>query len=317
MNESALQPNAAETGLYPIRTVSRLTGVNSVTLRAWERRYGLVTPHRTAKGHRLYTEQDIDRINRIVGLVNRGIPISQVEQHLQDRDAAGGAEAAGDTWRVPRERMLAAITRFDEAALDTAYNEALSLYPVDVVTEQLINPLLRELGERWREQPGGIAEEHFFGTYMRNKLGARLHHLAARHTRPRLLAACLPGEHHELGLLLFCLAASTHGIGFVILGADMPLDDLREALPRSQCDGVLLSGSIDIASDTVGRDLRRLVDAAGCPVFVGGYTAVAQQDLVARSGAVPLGTDTAVAIRRLTEILEQHDGEAHHHAHRV
>ena len=303
MNESALPQNTPETGLYPIRTVSRVTGVNSVTLRAWERRYGLITPHRTEKGHRLYTEQDIDLINRIVDLVNRGIPISQVEQRLHERAAAEGDKALNDSWRVTRERMLAAIARFDEATLDAAYNEALSLYPVDVVTEQLINPLLRELGERWRQQPGGIAEEHFFGTYMRNKLGARLHHLAARHKRPRLLAACLPGEHHEIGLLLFCLAASTHGMGFVILGADMPLDDLREALPRSQCDAVLLSGSVTVDESSLGRQLRQLVDSAECPVFVGGYTAVAQQDLVARSGAIPLGTDTSTAIRRLTEML--------------
>ncbi|HDP88797.1 MAG TPA: MerR family transcriptional regulator [Thioalkalivibrio sp.] len=290
-------PAETREGLYPIRTVSQLTGVNAVTLRAWERRYGLINPHRTPKGHRLYTQADIDLINRVVSLVNRGVPISQVPGHLASEP--GDEAGVPDAWSPYRARMLTAITRFDEAALDAAYNEALSLYPVDVVTERLIVPLLRELGERWRDQPGGIAEEHFFGSYMRNKLGARLHHLAARNARPRLLAACLPGEHHELGLLLFCLAASAHGLGFVILGADMPLDDLAHAAPRSGCDGVLLSGSITVDPPTLTRELRALVAAIDGPVFVGGVTAVLEADAIARGGAIALGSDTPAAIRHV------------------
>ena len=59
-------------GLIPIRTVSSLTGVNSVTLRAWERRYDLVKPIRTPKGHRLYTLSDVDLINQVVALQQGG-----------------------------------------------------------------------------------------------------------------------------------------------------------------------------------------------------------------------------------------------------
>lgn len=294
-------------GLFPIRTVSQLTGVNAVTLRAWERRYGLIAPHRTPKGHRLYTQADIDLINHVVDLVNRGVPISRVPARLASEPVE--EEGLPDTWRALRDRMLRAITRFDEAALDASYNEALSLYPVDVVTDHLIIPLLRELGERWRDQPGGIAEEHFFGTYMRNKLGARLHHLATRNPRPRLLAACLPGEHHELGLLLFCLAASAHGLGFVILGADMPLDDLAAAAPRSGCDGVLLSGSTGQTDSRFGRDLGALVAATDGPVFVGGQSAVLAADAITRAGAVALGTDTPTAIRHIRDHFVNHRDE--------
>lgn len=296
---------AADTNaLYPIRTVSDLTGVNAVTLRAWERRYGLIEPHRTPKGHRLYTQGDIDRINQVVELLNTGIPISQVKRRLGTGPATErtgtAAEAPQDGWAAYQTRMLAAITRFDEGLLDTAYNEALSLYPVDVVTERLINPLLRQLGERWeRRQPGSIAEEHFFGSYMRNKLGARLHHLANRNARPRLLAACLPGEQHEIGLLLFCLAAASHGIGFVVLGADMPLGELPHAAERGDCDAVLISGSVNPAPGILERELARLVREVGRPVFVGGQTAVRHHDAITRAGAISLGVDAPVAIRRI------------------
>ncbi len=62
----------ADEGIYPIREVSRLTGVNAVTLRAWQRRYGLVQPARTEKGHRLYSEQDIRQIGEILSWLERG-----------------------------------------------------------------------------------------------------------------------------------------------------------------------------------------------------------------------------------------------------
>ena len=62
-------PDCAE--LFPIRDVSRLTGVNPVTLRAWERRYGLIQPIRTESGHRLYSKADIETVNRILGWIEK------------------------------------------------------------------------------------------------------------------------------------------------------------------------------------------------------------------------------------------------------
>ena len=72
-------PPAETSAFFPIRVVSNETGVNAITLRAWERRYGLLTPKRTEKGHRLYTEQDIALIKKVVTLLDRGIPISQAK----------------------------------------------------------------------------------------------------------------------------------------------------------------------------------------------------------------------------------------------
>jgi DNA-binding transcriptional MerR regulator len=288
--------------------VSNLTGINPVTLRAWERRYGLIEPRRTPKGHRLYAQGDIDLINRVLELLRTGIPISQVKRRLEQPGPAQsegqGSEPRHDPWNAYRTRMLAAIARFDDAGLHAAYNEALSLYPADLVTERLMNPLLRVLGERWEhQQVGAIAEEHFFGSYMRNKLGARLHHLVSRNARPRLLAACLPGELHEIGLLLFCLAAAPHGIGFVILGADMPLEELPHAAEHGDCDAVLVSGSMDPGTAVLQRGLPRLVDRLRVPVLVGGHTAVRHHDAILRAGATPLGVDTPAAIRRIPDLV--------------
>lgn len=288
--------------LYPIRTVSSLTGVNAVTLRAWERRYGLIRPHRTAKGHRLYTQGDIDLIQEVVDLLGTGVSIGQVKGQVGRGRAAPAADTAGDAWQTYQQRMIRAIERFDEPGLEAAYSEALALYPVDVVTERLVNPLLRALGERWLGRRGGIAEEHFFATYLRNKLGARLHHLASQRARTRLLAACLPGEHHELGLLLFCLAAANHGFGFVILGADTPLDEVIHAQQQARCDGVVLSGAVDPTPTTLA-ELGTLVQEAGVPVLVGGQVAIRHEAAIRAAGARPLGTDLHAVLRRLPHLV--------------
>ena len=82
MNESKTKEDDQAPGLFPIRTVSELTGVNSITLRAWESRYGLIEPVRKASGHRLYTQEHIDLINRVVGLLDRGMRIGQVKAEI-------------------------------------------------------------------------------------------------------------------------------------------------------------------------------------------------------------------------------------------
>lgn len=301
-------PEADEPALYPIRTVSNVTGVNAVTLRAWERRYGLVRPHRTPKGHRLYTKGDIDLIQEVVDLLGTGVSIGQVRGHLGRGggvpvQAALGEGPGADAWQAYQRRMMAAIERFDEPGLEADYSEALALYPVDVVTERLVNPLLRALGERWEGRRGGIAEEHFFATYLRNKLGARLHHLATQRARTRLLAACLPGEHHELGLLLFCLAAANHGYGFVILGADTPLDEIAHAQQQARCAGIVLSGSVSPTA-AVLDGLRLLAERVGVPVLVGGQVAWRHEASIRATGATPLGADLPVVLRRLPHLLE-------------
>lgn len=294
------QPSS-DNGLFPIRTVSSLTGVNSVTLRAWERRYGLLQPQRTAKGHRLYSQADIDRVNKTVELLNKGIAISQVKAHLESREQ--NATASGP-WDDYQQRMLNAVVRFDDRALEGSYNEALSLYPIDMVTSQLILPLLRQLGERWQSAEGSVAEEHFFGAYLRNKLGARFHHEASRASGPTLVAACLPGEHHEVGLLLVCLSVMAHGYRIVLLGGNTPLDELPIPVERSGAVAVLLSGAIDPNPDVLEKKLPQLVQRLNVPVYVGGPTALRHHDAIQQAGAIALGTDIQQALARITATLK-------------
>jgi DNA-binding transcriptional MerR regulator len=292
---------ARHEGLYPIRTISDLTGVNPITLRAWERRYGLLEPIRKESGHRLYSQEHIDLINRVVGLLDRGMRIGQVKDHLDAQEEADANHPGGSAWQRYINHMVASVIRFDESGLEETYGEALSLYPVATVTERLVTPLLQELGRRWADGEGSVAEEHFFGFYLRNKLGARFHHRSRASNGPRLLLACLPGDRHEIGLLLFALAASDNGYQTILLGADMPLAELPAAVEKTGSVAIILSGVVAPGRQVLEQDLPALIEQVERPVFMGGKASTAAADALRRAGVEGLGTDIAQGMNRLRE----------------
>ncbi len=298
------------TGLVPIRTVSSLTGVNSVTLRAWERRYALVKPVRTPKGHRLYTTADVELIQQVVSLLKRGMSIGQVRQVLEregDQAQTKSVQAAGfDPWASYQRRLLQAIGAFDDGVLNEVYTEVLSLYPVDVVTRRLIVPLLQELGERWEQGVGSIAEEHFFSVFLRNKLGARFHHLDRHRQGAKLLMSCLPGEQHEVGILLFALAALDRDYQVLLLGSNTPLRELPPVVERAKAQAIVLSGAAELSRLVLETELPRLCRAITAPVFIGGRITTACPDALAAAGAIPLEDDLNLALRRIDATLARH-----------
>jgi len=298
----------AAAGLYPIRTVAHLTGVNAITLRSWEQRYGLVKPLRKASGHRLYTQAHVDLIHRVVGLLDRGMRIGEVRDYLEreaiDRQALAESDGnSQDHWQGLLDRMLATVIRFDEDALESVYNEALAAYPIKDVTRKLVTPLLVEIGRRWSGGEGSVAEEHFFGFYLRNKLGARFHHRSRNGSGPRLLMACMPGERHEIGLLLLALATNEAGYRPIILGADMPLDELAAAADKTGSDAIVLSGLLELPLDLLKNELPSLAAAASVPVLMGGRASVRSLDSLRRCGIESLGADVDSGLARLEQLI--------------
>ncbi|MGB5304726.1 MAG: MerR family transcriptional regulator [Gammaproteobacteria bacterium] len=297
------------TRMLPIRTVATLTGINPVTLRAWERRYNLITPQRTPKGHRLYSEDDVERIKQVLDLLDQGVSISQVKPllgHTPGQPATAPApDTAGEVWKHYQDSMLRAIENFDEHALESAYNDALSLYPADIVNQRLTTPLMQILGARWKESDSGIAEEHFFSVYLRNKLGARIHHLNQRSSGPQLLLACLPGEFHDIGLLFFAQAVVNFGYRVIVLGANTPLEQLPGVLKKRPCTGVVLSFSSRPSRGVLEEDLRELVGEAGIPVFVGGNTAIKYQKKIEAAGAICLGETLGSGLKQVSQTLNK------------
>lgn len=291
--------------LYTIGTVSKLTGVGAITLRAWERRYGLIQPVRKESGHRLYSRSHIDQINRITALTSKGMRISQIRPDMLETDSPVDSEGQEekDIWNEYLNSMVAAIISFDENRLEEIYNEALSLYPIGLVTGSLLTPLLIELGLRWESQQGSIAEEHFFAFYLRNKLGARFHHRTRGNSGPLLLLAGLPGEYHEIGLLIFALAAHEFGYRLLTLGANMPLNELAAVAEKKKCSAIVMSGAIEPTQQTLNDKLPALVNETRIPVLVGGLSSVYSCDAISRAGAEALGRDIQHGLERLHDIL--------------
>jgi DNA-binding transcriptional MerR regulator len=158
--------------LLAIGELARRTGVNPVTLRAWERRYGLLKPQRTAKGHRLYPEEQVERVQTILSWLERGASVGQVRELLEH---APSIAPVGD-WQSREQALIEAIGMLAQRPLDQQLNQAMALYPAITLCEQLLMPLLHSLARRWQTHFNARLEHAFFHTWLRSKLGARVYH---------------------------------------------------------------------------------------------------------------------------------------------
>lgn len=288
--------------LFPIRVLSEKTGVGASTLRAWERRYGLLKPERTPKGHRLYHTDDIRRVQRILTLLREGHSLPVIaDQLLKGHGQAQALDklvSEPGVWAVYLQDTLQAIGDFSTERLEAIFNEASSLYPIEMVTERLIEPTLVALGERWKERDAGIAEEHFYAAWVRNRLGARFHHAVGQARGARILCAGLPGSHHEIGLLLFSLSALSRGYRVLYLGVDLPLSQIPLVLERSAARGVILSSRTPIDAQ-MEKELASLAAGLKVPLMLGGPCSDDELSLFDKAGGVRLGSRIQVALELL------------------
>lgn len=238
--DSEYQTALAE-GLRPIRDVARITGVNPVTLRAWERRYGLIVPQRTAKGHRLYGEAHIARIQAILTWINRGVSVSQVKGLLRSHTPA--FIEGKSQWEEKRQQLLEAISNLAERRLDDAINSDLALYPPHVICKQLLLPLLATLEQRWRGQFGAQVEQVFFYSWLRSKLGARLYHNNRQHSGEPLLMVNSCELPMSPGLWLCAWLASTAQCPVEVYDWPVPQAELSMAIEHIKPRAVLLYSS--------------------------------------------------------------------------
>jgi len=131
--------------LYPIREVSRLTGVNTVTLRAWERRYGLICPQRTPKGHRLYSAEDIETIRRVLQWLDKGVAVSQVSDLLDQTPQTSLESSTEGDWDQVISELQRNLAQQDEEQLDQLYSQLFSSWSGSQLVKNLLSPLASQL----------------------------------------------------------------------------------------------------------------------------------------------------------------------------
>ncbi|ODB95248.1 hypothetical protein A3197_18010 [Candidatus Thiodiazotropha endoloripes] len=293
-----------------IGMLSKATNVPPATLRSWEQRYGIPSPQRSETRRRLYTEEQVAIVRELKARVDQGERISQAVKALNQTPLDWSNIAQLDEhqtiWSALQKQMILSVERFDEIALNDIYNEALALFPVTTVTDSLLRPVLRTLGERWADRMTGVAEEHFFTAFLRAKIGALAHHQRAYgQIGPKLLLACLPDEAHEIGLLLFCLEATQQHFRTVCLGAKTPLDQIESLANTAsyQFDAVVLSATVDPEPALLTSELGNLVESIPLPVFIGGLASVKHQQVLIGAGLHVLGNEIEPALSGLLHSL--------------
>ncbi|MDF2399242.1 MULTISPECIES: MerR family transcriptional regulator [Pseudomonas] len=263
-DNSAHYRRALDEGWLPIREVARQTGVNAVTLRAWERRYGLIVPLRTPKGHRLYSREQVQEILTILTWLNRGVAVSQVK-HLLDSAPSTSTPAEND-WQRLRQTLSLAISQLAERKVDDTFNQAMALYPPRTLCEHLLMPLLAELEQRWQGQFGSQMEQVFFYSWLRSKLGARIYHNNRQLQDPPLLLVNQSDLALEPHLWLTAWLASSADCPVEVFDWPLPGAELALAVERLQARGLLLYSSKALNP----AQLPRLLNGIACKKFIAG-----------------------------------------------
>jgi MerR family transcriptional regulator, light-induced transcriptional regulator len=291
-----------------ISELSRRVGVASDTLRMWERRYGLLSPRRTAGKIRLYSAVDEARVRVMTRHLSQGMPAAQ---------AAELAKAARLTIRPGRRatvlehdaaaaaaRMSEALDAFNESAAEQALQQLLTEYAPLAVIRDVVMPYLYEVGERWSSAHMTIAQEHFASNFLHSRLLA-LARGWDRGLGPQALLACGPDELHTLGLICFGIALHSHGWRITYLGASTPVDMVGSVASIVRPDLIGVSSSVSGALHPVAPQLADL--ARDWPLAVAGPGTDAR--LAGLCNATHLGDDPVTAATAVVDgpSLKAHD----------
>ncbi|MGA0068107.1 MAG: MerR family transcriptional regulator [Miltoncostaeaceae bacterium] len=240
-----------------IGSLARRTGVPVDTLRAWERRYGVLQPQRTDGGQRRYGDRDVERVLWLAARVTEGQRISDavaalnaLEREDAEADASGGPTAALST------RLVLAARQGDGSRLELELDRTFAALPLVQAMELVVFPALADLGRRWAEGERVVVAEHLLSSATERRLAARLS--AARRPRgPIGIVACPSGERHAVGALCLSVLMAQDGWRVSFLGADTPLaeaDAVAQARRARACVAVCtLPGSARAAAAEIAE----------------------------------------------------------------
>ena len=266
---------------YRIGTVARLTGITTHAIRIWERRYGALAPSRTPGGARLYDDADVQRLRLIKKLLDRGYTISAVATldmdaltrlappEAQPPPSTASAEPPGRA-RAVIDELLAGISELDLDRSARALMQATNSFSPHNLVKEVLAPALDEIGTRWESGDICIASEHAASAMLRTQLGALLAAQAVNGKSP-VVCTTPAGEQHELGALLAAVVIAMHGRRAIFLGANLPAEQIAQAVRLSKAGSVALS-LVGLTPDAARREVEALCKAlpADVEVLVGG-----------------------------------------------
>ena len=233
-----------------IGELSRRLGVSAHVLRAWESRYGLLQPVRSAGGFRLYSEAEALRVRRMQAHLAHGLSAAEAARAVLGEDS--GARADLGRAAAPRRAASAAgelsgdfrqaLDAFDEPAAQAVLDRLVSDLSLTAVLRDVVMPYLTELGERWERGTASVAQEHFASNVIRGRLAGLARGWGNGHA-PRAVLACAPGELHDLALMVFGIVLNRNGWRIDYLGMNTPVEELARTVDARRPDLVVLAAT--------------------------------------------------------------------------
>jgi methanogenic corrinoid protein MtbC1 len=269
--------------LVQIGDLARRVGVRVDTLRAWERRYGLLRPSRSAGGFRLYSSDDESVVRSMLAEIDRGYPASQAaklalarsatrDSQAQQVDTAGTPDDSGRLESL-RTQLSEALRRYDGSRAQELLDTVLAEFSLNAVLRDVVLRCLSDIGDAWARGDMTVAEEHFASQLIRERLLA-LARDWDRGRGPRAVLACPSGERHDIGLICFGIVLSRNGWRITFLGSDTPIDALTGAVSALEPDLVVMAATLEEWFVSMTSQLRAL--AAERVVVIAGSGATAR-----------------------------------------
>lgn len=303
--------------VYNIKSVSEQTGVPPVTLRAWERRYSFPVPHRTETGYRLYSEYDIASVNWLKQQTDAGMTIAQAVKLLvslvergEDPLVKGMAmkevvEEGFKSIEQVQPSLVEALMNFDEDEARRLMEYAFSMYTLEQVLMEIIQPTMVEFGDRWHAGEISIATEHFATNQCRLFLLNAYGMTGEISRKGSIVAACAPGELHEMGLLTLTVLLRSHGWNVTYLGANVSLNRFAESVLKVRPQVLLFSATTENSANAL-IDLVSVLEELPDPkpiIGLGGQAFHSNPALTNRIPGTILGPNAEEAVRQIERML--------------
>jgi len=291
---------------HPIQVVARRTGLGTDVIRVWERRYGAVEPIRDTAGRRLYSDADIDRLLMLRRATEGGRRIGDVARldaselarlvaedqshHERAQPPTPGAQPGRASGQRFLESCLAAIGAVSPADLESALQRAAVALSTPALLDQVLVPLLEEIGERCRAGDMRVSQEHVASAVLRTFLAQLAAGYRVPQRAPVLVVSTPAGQRHELGALMAALSAAAEGWKVIYLGPDLPAEEIVYAALETKAFAVALSVVYPPDDPRVADELRRLrrVLPKEMKLFIGGHSAGGYESVLKEIGAISL-----------------------------
>ncbi len=302
---------------YRIKTVGIKTGIPPITLRAWERRYKVLTPDREGNHYRLYSNADIQLLRWLKAQVDAGVPISLAAAELK------GKLAGGEKIEMPEidenvkvqttplnstgqlaDQLYKTLVKHDENAALQALLQAKASLALAQLFEKVIIPVLIRIGEEWYAGNLLVATEHFASSFIRASLLSIYQRLPIKRGGQRILVGGAPGDLHELGPLMVAILLREQGFTVEFLGPDSLLEDLADYAAAENPRMIILSATTSESAKAL-RGFKVLLDKnKRPPLFAFGGGAFSYEPaLIDQVPGFYLGKTLSQSIQRVKELL--------------